>query len=63
MLVKTGERRDGRVVIETGLDPGQQVVISGQIKLSEGAAIEPLERTVLHDARTPTSLTMAGGQP
>lgn len=63
VLVKTGERRDGRVVIDAGLSAGQQVVISGQIKLSEGAAIEPLERTVLHDANTPSRLTMAGEQP
>lgn len=63
VLVKTGERRDGRVVIDAGLNPGQQVVISGQIKLSEGAAIEPLERTVLSEANTPPRMTMAGEQP
>lgn len=60
VLVKTGERREGRVVIDAGLHPGEQVVISGQIKLSDGAAIEPLERTVLNDANTPLRLTLAG---
>ena len=44
--VKTGERRDGRVVISQGVAAGDQVVISGQIKLSDGASIEP----VLHSA-------------
>ncbi|AMW86110.1 efflux RND transporter periplasmic adaptor subunit [Pseudomonas sp. TH34] len=63
VLVKTGERRDGRVVIDSGLNPGEQVVISGQIKLSDGAAIEPLERTVLNDANTPARLSMSGEQP
>lgn len=63
VLVKTGERRDGRVVIDSGLNPGEQVVISGQIKLSDGAAIEPLERTVLNDANTPSRLSMAGDHP
>ena len=63
VLVKTGERRDGRVVIDSGLNPGEQVVISGQIKLSDGAAIEPLERTVLNDANTPPRLSMSGEQP
>lgn len=60
VLVKTGERRDGRVVIEAGLNAGQQVVISGQIKLSDDATIIPLERSVLDDAHTPSRLTMAG---
>lgn len=61
--VKTGERRDGRVVIDSGLNPGEQVVISGQIKLSDGAAIEPLERTVLNEANTPARLSMTGDHP
>lgn len=63
VLVKTGERRDGRVVIDSGLNPGEQVVISGQIKLSDGVAIEALERTVLNDANTPPRLSMSGEQP
>lgn len=63
VLVKTGERRDGRVVIDSGLNPGEQVVISGQIKLSDGAAIDPRERTVLNDANTPVRLSMSGEQP
>lgn len=63
VLVKTSERRNGRVVIDAGLNPGDQVVISGQIKLSDGAAIEPLERTVLSDANSPSGMTMAGENP
>lgn len=50
-------------MIDAGLNPGDQVVISGQIKLSDGAAIEPLERTVLSDANSPSGMTMAGENP
>ncbi|SFH79283.1 MULTISPECIES: efflux RND transporter periplasmic adaptor subunit [unclassified Pseudomonas] len=63
VLVKTSERRNGRVVIDAGLNPGDRVVISGQIKLSDGAAIEPLERTVLNDANPSSGMTMAGENP
>ena len=45
--VKTGERRDGWVVINQGVAPGDQVVTSGQIKLSDGASIDPINSTAL----------------
>lgn len=47
VAVKTGERRDGWVVISQGVATGDQVVISGQIKLSDGARIEPITNSVL----------------
>ncbi|CAG8867078.1 Multidrug resistance protein MdtA [Pseudomonas fluorescens] len=37
--VETGERRDGLVVIHKGLKAGEQVVIAGQLKLTQGASI------------------------
>lgn len=37
--VKTGERRDGLVVVSEGLKAGEQVVSAGQLKLTPGAAI------------------------
>ncbi|MBF8755053.1 efflux RND transporter periplasmic adaptor subunit [Pseudomonas guariconensis] len=37
--VKTGERRDGLVVVGEGLKAGEQVVTAGQLKLTPGAAI------------------------
>lgn len=37
--VETGERRDGLVVIHKGLRAGEQVVIAGQLKLTQGASI------------------------
>ena len=37
--VKTGERRDGVVVVSEGLQAGEQVVTAGQLKLTPGAAI------------------------
>lgn len=38
--VKTGERRDGRIVVSEGLAPGDRVVVSGQVRLHNGAAVE-----------------------
>ncbi|WAJ38738.1 efflux RND transporter periplasmic adaptor subunit [Pseudomonas sp. GOM7] len=38
-FVTTGERRDGSVVILEGLKAGQQVVISGQLKLDNGSHV------------------------
>ena len=37
--VETGERREGLVVIHKGLKAGEQVVIAGQLKLTQGAPI------------------------
>ena len=45
--VKTGERREGWVVIDKGLSADDQVVTSGQIKLSDGVSIEPVTSTAL----------------
>lgn len=38
-FVTTGDRRDGLVVIEKGLQAGEQVVTSGQLKLEEGSTV------------------------
>jgi len=38
-FVRTGQVRGDRVAITEGLKPGEQVVTSGQIKLSNGAAV------------------------
>ncbi|MBD9676008.1 efflux RND transporter periplasmic adaptor subunit [Pseudomonas sp. PDM18] len=38
-FVKTGERREGSVVILEGLKAGEQVVTSGQLKLDNGTAV------------------------
>lgn len=37
--VKTGERVDGRVVIESGLSPGDTVITAGQVRLYPGARV------------------------
>jgi membrane fusion protein (multidrug efflux system) len=49
-FVKTGQVRDDRVAIASGLAVGEQVVTTGQIKLNPGASIridntQPLNRT------------------
>ncbi|MCY1498908.1 Multidrug resistance protein MdtA [compost metagenome] len=38
-FVETGERRDGKVVVQKGLEPGEQVVTSGQLKLDNGSHV------------------------
>lgn len=46
-FVKTGERRAGLVVIESGLKAGEQVVTSGQLKLDNGAHVAIVADTTL----------------
>ncbi len=38
-LIKTGERRNGQVIILEGLTPGERVVTAGQQKLEQGASV------------------------
>jgi multidrug efflux pump subunit AcrA (membrane-fusion protein) len=38
-FVKTGERDQNRVAITDGVAPGDQVVVSGQLKLQSGAEV------------------------
>ncbi|MDH4557182.1 efflux RND transporter periplasmic adaptor subunit [Pseudomonas sp. BN417] len=38
-FVETGERRDGKVVVQKGLEPGERVVTSGQLKLDNGSHV------------------------
>jgi len=53
VVVKTGARRDGDVVILSGVEAGDTVVTSGQLKLSPGmqidAAAEPLAKPDVTD--------------
>jgi len=46
-FVKTGERREGRVVVLEGLETGEQVVIAGQLKLDNGAHVAIAEKRTL----------------
>ncbi|MCY1361912.1 efflux transporter, RND family, MFP subunit [compost metagenome] len=58
VAVKTGERWDGRVEIVSGLKEGDRVVVSGQLKLSDGMPVEPVARDALHgDAASPQAKT------
>ncbi|EIK98072.1 putative RND efflux membrane fusion protein [Pseudomonas sp. M47T1] len=38
-FVETGERRDGLVIVNSGLKAGEQVVTGGQLKLTSGASV------------------------
>jgi len=49
-VVQLGERRDGKVAVIKGVNPGDMVVTSGQVKLESGAPVEiraddPLKRS------------------
>jgi multidrug efflux system membrane fusion protein len=40
--VKPGQRQDGDLqVIESGVEPGETVVVTGQLALAPGAKVEP----------------------
>jgi membrane fusion protein (multidrug efflux system) len=43
--VVTGTRRDGRVEIVEGLEPGDQVVTAGQLKIRDGTAVSVVNAT------------------
>lgn len=47
VAVKSGERLDGRVQIDSGLSEGDRVVTSGQLKLIDGMAVEAVEADTL----------------
>ena len=54
VAVKTGDRFDGKVLILSGLEEGQRVAASGQLKLNDGAAVSVLPGNSL---TAPPSLT------
>ena len=39
-FVKVGERRGDQVAVMSGLKPGEQVVVAGQVKLKEGSVVQ-----------------------
>lgn len=41
-VVRIGERKPGYVEITAGLEPGEEIVVAGQMKLYEGAAVRTL---------------------
>jgi membrane fusion protein, multidrug efflux system len=45
--VRSGARRDNVVVIEEGLKSGQQVVVAGQLRLSNGTKVNVVEGQAL----------------
>ncbi|MFJ4457286.1 efflux RND transporter periplasmic adaptor subunit [Pseudomonas sp. NPDC089392] len=45
--VTTGERWQGRVEVTSGLAAGDQVVVSGQLKLTDGMPVEPVAQDSL----------------
>ena len=49
-FVRTGERRDGQVVVLEGLEAGEQVVVAGQLKLDNGAHVSIAESRTLERA-------------
>lgn len=52
-FVETGERRDGLVMINKGVQSGEQVVTAGQIKLDNGAHIAISDDKTLGEQNSP----------
>lgn len=50
--VKVGDRSQNRVEIREGIKPGDRVVVSGQLKLANGAAVVPAEGNPLATPQT-----------
>jgi multidrug efflux system membrane fusion protein len=50
--VKTGDRFEGRVVVASGLEAGERVAASGQLKLSNGAPVTIKESSALEPPAT-----------
>jgi multidrug efflux system membrane fusion protein len=48
VAVVLGERHQAKVVVKSGLKAGDQVVVSGQLKLSDGMQVEPSVNTLEH---------------
>ncbi|WP_114943107.1 efflux RND transporter periplasmic adaptor subunit [Microvirga calopogonii] len=59
VFVKTGRRRGGALEIVSGVNPGQQVVASGQNKLQSGAAVK-IDNTI--DVTKLDASKLASGQ-
>lgn len=58
IAVKVGIRREGRVEILQGLKADERVVTSGQLKLSDGMPVQPVEHDTLN--QTPHTTPAAG---
>ncbi|MDO8838072.1 MAG: efflux RND transporter periplasmic adaptor subunit [Parvibaculum sp.] len=43
--VETGERRPGQVEIASGVEPGETVIVAGQLKVQDGEPVEPISAT------------------
>jgi membrane fusion protein (multidrug efflux system) len=59
IFVKTGRRRGGALEIVSGVNPGQQVVASGQNKLQSGATVK-IDNTI--DVTKLDASKLASGQ-
>ena len=53
VAVTLGERADGKVVIAKGLQAGQRVVASGQLRLADGMAVQAVPNTLDQAPRAP----------
>lgn len=51
VAVELGERLDGRVAVVKGLKAGQRVVVSGQLKLADGMALQAVPDTLSQERR------------
>ncbi|MNO10208.1 multidrug efflux system subunit MdtA [compost metagenome] len=57
--MKTAERLRGRVVVTEGLQAGDRVVTSGQLRLHNGAAVEILPGDTVALGNSPQAVVQA----
>jgi len=60
--VKLGPSEGETTVVESGVAPGERVVVDGLDKLKDGAQIEPIDRSAAPSAATPRAPRAAGAE-
>lgn len=61
--LETGAELDGRVRILAGLNDGDKLIVAGQEKLKDGAAVKPPQAGTKKGAKTDTSAAQTGTSP
>jgi membrane fusion protein (multidrug efflux system) len=60
--VVLGEKAgDGLVIVESGLEPGERIVVEGQVKIRGGGKVTPVDRPATAEPPAPGAADPAGG--
>ena len=52
---------DGLVIVESGLEPGERIVVEGQVKIRGGGKVTPVDRPATAEPSAPGAAAPAGG--